>query len=36
MNFVNERFELGNRAFDAQALVVHGVLAAMYERKKRP
>jgi hypothetical protein len=36
MNFVNERFELGNCAIDAQALMVHNGLAAMCERKKHP
>ena len=34
MNFVNERFEPGNCALDAQALMVHKGLAEMYERKK--
>ena len=34
MNFVNERFELGNCALDAQAPMVHSGLAAMYKRKK--
>jgi hypothetical protein len=29
MIFVNERFELGNYALDAQALMVHNGLAAM-------
>ena len=36
MNFVNETFELGNCGLDAQALLVHNGLAAMYERKKHP
>ncbi len=33
MNFVNERFELGNCALYAQALMVHNGLAVMYEKK---
>jgi hypothetical protein len=36
MNFVNETFELGNCALDAQALMVHNGLTAMYQRKKHP
>jgi hypothetical protein len=36
MNFVDERFELGNCALDAQALMVHNGSAAIDERKKHP
>jgi len=36
MNFVNERFEFGNCALDAQTLLAHNGLVAMCDRKKHP